>query len=136
MSDIRLIEIDVAHVGQPRNDGTRGSALYRVPIKLNEVPSPLWAEVAVQIWDNPPSFTTMHRSGIASVEGDCFVLDGTTIEEVEQHHVETLKLVVDRANAETRRIDQEEKVKREREEAASRDHKASVAEAAKRITFD
>jgi sRNA-binding protein len=78
----------------------------------------------------------MHRPGIASIEGDLFVLDGTTIEEVEQHHVETLNLVVDRANAETRSIEQKEKSTSEREAAAAREHEANVTEVAKRITFD
>ena len=136
MADIKLVGIDVDNVGQPRNDGTRGSALYRVPIKLSAVPTALWREIAVQVWDNPPSFTSMHRPGIARVENDSFVLDGTTIEEVEQHHAETLKLVIERANAETRRLEQEKEAQQERERQQARDHNANVAEVAKRIKFD
>ncbi len=40
----------------------------------------------------------MHRPGIASVYGNRVVLDGTTLDEVERYHRDTLKLVVDRAN--------------------------------------
>jgi hypothetical protein len=136
VADIELLEIDAENVGQPRNDGTRGSALYRVPIKLSGRPTQLWGEIAIRVWDNPPSYSTMHRPGIASIEGDRFVLDGTTVEEVAQHHAKTLKLVVERANQEARRVEQERETEKERKEQQARDHKASVAEAAKRVKFE
>lgn len=40
----------------------------------------------------------MHRPGIGRVEGDRFILDGTTIEEVDKYHLETLQLAVDQTN--------------------------------------
>lgn len=40
----------------------------------------------------------MHRPGIATVSGDCIVLDGTTIEEVRDRHARTLTLVVGQLN--------------------------------------
>ena len=40
----------------------------------------------------------MHRPGIARVSGDRIILDGTTIEEVERYHQETLLAVLDRVN--------------------------------------
>jgi hypothetical protein len=95
---VRLIEIVAAEVGTPRNDGTPGSALYRVPIRLSRAPSSEWARLFVQVWDSPPSYTMMHRPGIAYVLGDRIILDGTTVEEIEKYHRETLRLVVDRVN--------------------------------------
>lgn len=40
----------------------------------------------------------MHRPGIARVAGDRIIVDGTTIEEVEKYHRETLLAVLDRVN--------------------------------------
>jgi len=90
----------------------------------------------VKVWDNPPAFSTMHRRGIASVEDDLFVLDGTTVEEVEEHHAETLKLVVERANVETRRLVQKQEEEQARQQQQAEAHEANVADVAKRIKFD
>ena len=98
MSEIRLTGVDVPNVGVPRNDGTRGSALYNVPIRLSETPTPRWAELFVANWNSPPTFTSMHRPGIAKVIGSCIHLTRTTIEEVEQYHKATLDLIVPLTN--------------------------------------
>jgi len=92
------MEIVAEEVGTPRNYGTPGSALYMVPIRLSRRPSADWARLFVQVWDNPPSYSTMHRPGIASVIGDRIILDGTTVEEIEKYHRDTLKVVVERVN--------------------------------------
>ena len=87
-------------------------------------------------WDNPPEFTTMHRPGIASVEGDCIVLNGTTLEEVEAYHAKTLQLVIERANQEIDRREALEKQEQERSEQEAKAHEEKVAEVAKRIKFE
>ena len=97
---VKIIEVDENGVTVPRNDGTPGSALYDVPLKLNRMPSAVWANVFVRTWDRPPSWSTMHRPGIASVVGDRIWLRGTTIEEIEKHHLATLNLCVGVANRE------------------------------------
>lgn len=135
VTEIELLEIDVDGVGQPRNDGTRGSALYRVPVKLSATPSHLWAEIAVRTWDSPPSYTTMHRPGIASVVGDCFVLDGTTVEEVEEYHAETLRLVVARANELTQEAEDRIKAEKEQRRREAEAHTNNVEAVAKRVKF-
>ncbi|MGH7949443.1 MAG: toll/interleukin-1 receptor domain-containing protein, partial [Candidatus Binataceae bacterium] len=89
--EIKIVGVIVDEVGQPRNDGSRGSALYTVPFRLSATPSREWAIVFIDAWNSPPRFTTMHRPGIARVEGARVVLDGTTIDEVEQYHLETLR---------------------------------------------
>lgn len=98
LEPIEIVGVDTPNVGTPRNDGTRGSGLYRVPIKLSRRPPREWAAALPQAWDRPPEFTTMHRPGIATVNGDCVVLDGTTIEEVRDYHARTLALVVAQLN--------------------------------------
>jgi hypothetical protein len=132
---LALVEVDVTGVGAPTNDGSRGSGLYRVPIKLNRKPDHIEAALLVKVWDSPPSFTTMHRPGTLSVTGDTVVLERTTIEEVADVHAQTLRLVVD----ETNRLAAHERARREAAEAmAAADkarHEEHVSHIAKDITF-
>jgi hypothetical protein len=133
---IRPIGIVKEGVGGPRNDGTRGSALYRVPIRLSRNPSPEWARFFQQCWDRPPSFTTMHRPGIASVQGDTIVLDGTTMDELETSHAKTIRLCVEKTNEfEANRLEQE-RMRRERDDAARREHERQVDEIGDRLFRD
>lgn len=64
---IRIIRVATEKLGQPRNDGTRGSALYAVPLELSRKPGSDWADLFVKTWDRPPRFTSMHRPVIAQV---------------------------------------------------------------------
>lgn len=133
---IRIKGIVLDEVGTPRNDGTRGSALYEVPFQLSRRPSPTWTRHFVATWDRPPSYTLMHRPGIARVVSDRVILDGTTVEEVEKYHRDTLKLVVERVNSDV--AEYEAKQRRAEEQRAEQlcRHEEQVREAAKRISFD
>ncbi|TAK12897.1 MAG: TIR domain-containing protein [Anaerolineae bacterium] len=95
---IQITGIIANQVGVPTNDGTRGSALYRIPFRLTQRPSREWVDLFVKNWNHPPKFTTMHRPGIATVIGDTIVLDGTTIEEVRDYHRDTLVLAIQKTN--------------------------------------
>lgn len=78
----------------------------------------------------------MHRPGIARVEGDRIILDGTTIEEVERWHLRTLKLCVQQANQSvTRFIAEESERERSRNDSSKRHHK-HIEEVARRLKFD
>jgi len=112
---IKIEGVLADEAGRPKNDGTRGSALYAIPFKLNWIPSDEWGELFLQTWCRPPRFTTSHRPSIARVRGDRIILDGTTIEEVRDTHRATLQLVVDTVN----------------NEIAQRVHQRRAAEAAK-----
>jgi hypothetical protein len=133
---IRLTGIVVDEVGVPRGNGSPGSALYRVPFRLSRRPPSGWAEFFVQAWDLPPQFSSMHRPGIASVVGDRVILDGTTLEEVERYHRETLVLAVNEANKEYENHERRERKREEAERKRIEEHKSAVDEAAKRIRFD
>ncbi len=115
----------------PRDDGTAGSALYAVPFQLSREPSSLWIKVFTSTWDSPPRYTTMHRPGIVKIAGKKLVLDGTTIEEVEEYHWETLQLVIEKTNKqvagmeEQKRKNSEAKKRRKQELAESIRDKAS-----------
>lgn len=133
---IRITGIVLDEVGTPRNDGTRGSALYEVPFQLSRRPSPTWAQYFVATWDNPPSYTLRHRPGVARVLGDRIILDGTTVEEVEKYHRDTLKLVVERVNNDVAEYEAEQRRADEQRTEQLRLHEEEVREAAKRISFD
>lgn len=133
---IKIEGVIVDEVGKPRNDGSRGSALYDIPFQLSHEPPSIWDELFVQSWNHPPRYTTMHRPGIASVFGDRIVLDGTTINEVQRYHRDTLILAVNEANqkyeeylAKRRQKAQAANVKREQ-------HHNTVEDIARKIRFD
>lgn len=133
---IRITGVVVDEVGMPRNDGTRGSALYRVPFRLSRRAPSEWARLFVEAFNHPPSFTTMHRPGIAFVSGDRVVLDGTTVDEVKDVHRVTLLLATEEANRRyleflARKHQEDERQQRLREE-----HRQAVEDAAKRIKFE
>jgi len=78
----------------------------------------------------------MHRPGIARVSGATVTLDGTTIEEVERYHRDTLQLVVAETNRQYREWRQKQDQRRAREQAAKEQHRAQVDDVSKRISFD
>ena len=133
---IRLMGIIADEVGIPRNDGTPGCALYEVPFRLSRTPSGEWERVFLENWDFPPSFTSMHRPGIARIEGDRLILDGTTVEEVEKYHLATLKLVIEKTNQITAQIASRRSQEQKREEQTRDEHQRHVKEVAKRLKFD
>jgi hypothetical protein len=133
---LRIVEVDREGITAPRNDGTPGSALYSVPLRLSAVPDGAWAELFVRNWDNPSSFTTTHRRGIARVTGDRIVLDGTTVEEVAQYHQQTLRLAVDATNTQhAEHLRREAAAAAAKDEAAQR-HREEVERGLSRLRFD
>jgi hypothetical protein len=133
---IKITGVVEDEVGRPRNDGTRGSGLYRVPLALSGTPSPLWAKIFKETWDHPPRFGTMHRPGIGFVEGNKIILSKTTIEEVERIHADTLKAVIPEVNRKVEEIERKQWEETQREAAAQRAQDEAVREAARRISFD
>jgi hypothetical protein len=133
---VRIVGIVEEEVGRPRNDGTPGSALYPVSLRLSRTPSRVWAELFVETWNRPPQYTTQHRPGIASVEGDRIILARTTIEEIEEVHKETLRHVLARVNEEAGRLEASERKRAAAEAEAQRAHDERVQAAAKCVRFD
>lgn len=126
----------VDEVGTPANDGTPGSALYAVPIKLNREPDQIERRLLTETWDRPPSWSTMHRPGIMKVRGDgTLILDGTTIDEVRDVHAKTLRLVVDRVNQLAQEERQRAAGELARRESDRQTHEEHVEEVSKEIEF-
>jgi len=132
---IEIVCVAKEGVGKPRNDGTRGSGLYRIPLRLSRRPSATWARLFRETWDHPPEFTGMHRPGIGSVDGDTIVLNGTTMDELERHHLATLRLVLDRVNRETADMERREVEEKARQEGFEREHEREVDDVASRLRF-
>ena len=133
--DIKIIGIISNEVTLPRNDGTRGSALYRIPFRLSSKPTRIWSKLFLRNWDSPPSFTSMHRPGIARVDSDKIILNGTTIEEVKQYHRDTLILCVEKTNEEEKQIrKREEQLKRKKQEERE-NHYRNIDDISKDIKF-
>lgn len=133
---IKIKGIIIDEITQPHNDGTSGSALYKIPFELNRTPSYEWAELFVNAWNRPSSFTSMHRPGIASTYGNKVILDGTTIEEVEKCHKDTLKLAVDTANQQLEQINLRKQQQAERERIEKEKHRKNIEDIGRGINFD
>lgn len=133
---LRIVGVIVDEVTEPIMDGTRGSALYAVPFRLNRQPSSLWSEIFVRTWNRPPRFTTMHRPGIASVVGSKIILDGTTIDEVKRYHKETLILCVEKANEEEARVLEHRRQEAERRRQNTEQHRATIESIASELDFN
>ena len=132
---LHILGIITDKVTVPKMDGTRGSALYKIPFKLSSRPSLLWTKLFVQAWNSPPRFTTMHRPGIASVIGDEIILNGTTIEEVRDYHRDTLKMCVEIANKKEQEIVEAELKEKEREARFRQAHYDTVSKIADDLEF-
>jgi TIR domain len=135
-SPIKITGVIVDDVTTPRMDGTRGSALYAVPFQLSRRPSIEWAEAFEHTWNHPPSWTNMHRPGIARVSGDRVILDGTTIEEVQNVHRETLVLVVNRVNELIEEYEAKKQRQAEAEAAKLAKHRNQVNQMGRKIRFE
>jgi hypothetical protein len=135
-SPVKIVGIMLNEITIPTMDGLRGSALYSIPFKLSREPSYEWREFFVHSWNNLPKWSTLHRPGIAHAFSNKIVLDGTTIEEVENTHKETLQLCLDVANKKDEEYQKRKRIKEEEEENKIQKHKESVASRAKKISFD
>ena len=133
---IKIVGVIVDEVTEPIMDGTPGSALYTVPFRLSGRPSSLWSDIFLRTWDLPPRFSTMHRPGIAGVIDSKIILNGTTIEEVQQYHKGTLILCVNVANEEEAKILGHKRQREERQRQYTERHKKVVRDIADDLDFD
>lgn len=135
LQPICILGIVTDKVTMPKMDGTRGCALYKIPFRLSRKPSNNWAQLFIKEWNYPKRFTTMHRPGIASVQGDMIILDGTTIEEVRDVHRDTLLLCVEEASKKELIMIEQEKLQKKNEKALKDSHENNVEAVAREIEF-
>jgi hypothetical protein len=136
LEEIKIVRIANEGITTPSLDGSPGSGLYSIPFELSAFPPHEWSEYFVQTWNRPPTFTTSHRPGIASVHGKEIVLRGTTIEEVETTHKDTLQICVKEANRKYKALMFERKQTREKQDKVEEEHRKKVEEVSKRIKLD
>lgn len=133
---IRILRVITEEVTSPRMDGTPGSGLYQVPFELSSLPPAGWGAAFVEAWNHPQSWSSMHRPGIASVSGRKILLNGTTLDEVQETHKPTLISAVESANSWVVKAQlnaaKREAVAEEREAA----YRKQLMEKAAKITFD
>jgi hypothetical protein len=134
--DIQITGIIADQVGVPRNDGSLGSGLYKIPFRLTQQPPHEWVELFISNWHHPPRYTTMHRPNIASVVGDTIILDGTTIEEVRDYHRDTLTLVVQETNKGYKEFFERKQKALEHMQEQEKTHKQKVDDISSQINFD
>lgn len=134
--DIKITRVIVEDITQPRNDGTPGSALYSIPFALSRRPPSEWSEQFIENWNHPPQWTTIHRPGIAAVSGSTIILNGTTIEEVERYHRDTLQLAVNETNRQYHEWRNAQNLRLAREQAMRDSQQKRVEDISKKITFD
>lgn len=133
--EIEIIGIITNEVTLPKNDGSRGSALYRIPFRLNRAPDSTWNDLFVNSWDSPPRFTTMHRPGIASINNDKIILNGTTIDEVKDYHRDTLIICVKEANKKYKTLKDIQRNKEKRQQDFSDEHYNCIHDISDQIKF-
>jgi hypothetical protein len=134
--DIKITRVIVEEVTEPRNDGSPGCALYSIPFALSSKPPSDWIELFVENWNHPPRYTTMHRPGIMNVWGSTVTLQGTTIEEVERYHRDTLQLAIALNNRQYRERRQKQEARCGSDNVQRADHQKRVENVSKRIKFD
>jgi hypothetical protein len=132
---LKITGVVAEGMGRPRNDGSRGSALYAVPLQLSRRPSPAERKLLIDVWNRPARFTTMHRPGIANLQDDRLVLDGTTIDEIESHHAETLRHVITEVNTRAAELARGEHAAALQRAQQEQEHLRRI-ERARRLKFD
>ena len=98
--EIKIVRLKKEKIKAPSNDGSPRSALYAIPFELSDTPPQERINLFINNWNNPPSYSSMHRPRIAEVYSNELILNGTTIEEYEKYHHKTLKLVLNKVNQE------------------------------------
>ena len=78
----------------------------------------------------------MHRPGIAHARGNRIVLNGTTIDEVQRVHRDTLILCLKETNRLVAEHDNRQTAELEARQGAMVEHRRQVQEAARNIKFD
>ncbi len=128
---VRITNIIVEQVSEP----LVGALHYKIPLRLSRIPEPEWVRQFLRAWDEQKDLTSMHLPAM-EIGSDRIILDGTTIDDLEQSHIGALKLAVDEANRiSTEKYEELQDPGGVRKKEQTRHHEY-VAEVAKRIRFD
>ena len=125
-TEIKIVRICTEDISNPKNYESKDPLRYIVPLELSREPSNAWIEIFESAWEashkyNPFRLITQVS---ASVYKDRITLYNTTLDEVEEHHKEALKMCMDTAR-------KNEKGRQEKE----KEHRKYVKDRAKEIKF-
>src|SRR5699024_2598238 len=121
-NSIKIEGIITDEVTVPTNDGTRGSALYKIPFRISKSPDYLWKDLFVKNWNNPPKFTTMQKRGRVEVISTTIIIYDTTIEEEKKNYRKTTVIAAKKTNNEYYEIKKKQKRKEERQQRIKKEH--------------
>jgi len=131
--EIRVLGVIVNEVSEPQSAG-RGRTVYDVPLQLSRRVPKEWAQYFLCAWHRGPKISAEHRPVVVNVGADRIVLEGTTIDEVEQF-LELIKFAISEANQksyhEATELQEEEIIAQQKR----KEHLRHVAEVAKRLRF-
>jgi hypothetical protein len=133
---VEIVGVIPEEVGSPRYDGSAGSGLYPVPVRLSRSLSADEATLLVALWDRPPEFTSIHRPGIARAGGNRIVLDGTTVDEFARYHAKTLVGVVEQFNVDAGKAAEKQELVSKALKQAEAEHRSHVQEVVGEIRFE
>jgi hypothetical protein len=133
---IKIKGIVIDEITSPKNDGTSGSALYKIPFELTSIPDAEWSAIFLYNWNFPKQFSTMHRPGIATINGNKIYLDGTTIDEVEKYHRNTLVICLSETNKKMNEIKRLRDGETEKAKKIESEHRKNLKDISGRINFD
>ncbi len=128
---IQITGVIVEQVGDP----PPGATHYEIPLRLSRPPEPEWTIYLLRAWDGQQHVGPTSRPGI-EVGSDRIILDGTTIDDIEQYHMQTLKRAIDEANLLASEIRGKSQRAASAEEVKRLHHREHVATVAKRLRFN
>jgi hypothetical protein len=128
---IRITSVIVEQVGDP----SPGATHYEIPLQLSRPPEPEWVIYLLRAWDGQQHVAPTSRPGI-EVGADRIILDGTTIDDLEQYHMQPLERAIGEANQLASEVRGKSQQKASAEEVKRLIHREHVAAVAKRLKFN
>ncbi len=125
-TEIKIVRVCTEDISNPTNYESKSPPRYIVPLELSRKPSDAWIEIFKHAWDTSHKIKLLHLNSYVSVSvyhGQIFLYN-TTLDEVEEHHKEALKMCMDAAS----------KGEKERQEKEN-EHREYVKVRAKEIKF-
>jgi hypothetical protein len=116
-------------------DPPPGRSHYEIPLRLSRTPEPEWVQHFLRAWDKHQNHNSTHRAGM-EVGADRIILDTTTIDDLEEFHVRTLKLALDEANQLASEDYGKLRSTVSAEQIKQKQHREHVAAVAQRLRFD
>ena len=130
--DIKILSVAVDEITTPRLDGTRGSALYDVPLLLSRRPPADWNKLFLHNWQRV--LYNMRRN--VRIVGDRLIVSNTTIGEVKRYHAARARSAVDETNLGYKDFLDARKREQTQLQAKRDAHREQVEDVARNIRFE